>query len=63
MTFHTISDFHTLTKTPETLPTEECNKIQEHHFESNVGQEFEMNKVEASGIKRYHSGTGEQSCR
>lgn len=47
---------HILTKkTPETLQTEKCNKIQEHHFESNMGQEFEINKLEAGGIKHYHA--------
>lgn len=57
-------------KKPETLQTEKCNKIQEHHFESNMEQEFEINKPDAGGIKHYHAaqvsnhggqGQGQQS--
>lgn len=42
-------------KNPETLQTEKYNKIQEQHFESNMGQEFEINKPDAGGIKHYHA--------
>lgn len=44
-----------LTKTPETIQAENCNKIQEHHFESHVGQEFEIHKLEAGRNRLYHA--------